>query len=304
MRNRFIFLLSLALILSLGIVIAEGTTANTTPALFKIHIMGNGIAVNPSDLTDFKLIKSVVATFRDSNTTVVRGAMVIDQVRYVVKGTIPEEAKFVGELFKNTTKVGDISLSKIEKPDGEVWAGTLSIDGTNYYAYIMGVRKTFTARELAVKLGEYCKENPTDERCNGVAFVCGSDSIGQCQNKIQTYCESHQDDARCKALALRVCKNSTDDTRCRELLRNRCNVTDATNAAECGALNKPLLNVTNCLANCRIQANATCQVASAGERLPCLFRENAACLTKCAPSTVLPVTSTAETGVQSREGMR
>lgn len=298
MKNGFIFILSIALVLSLGI--AQEATSNAAPSLFKIHIMGNGIAVNPSELTDFKLIKSVVATFRNSsNATVVRGAMVIDQVRYVVKGTIPEEAKFVGELLKNTTKVGDISLSRIDKPDGEVWAGTLSLDGVNYYAYILGVRKTFTAREVATKMGEYCKENPTDDKCNGVAFVCGSESIGQCQNKIQTYCESHQDDARCKALALRTCKNNTDDTRCRELLRNRCNVTNAANAVDCGALNRSISNVTNCLSTCKTQANATCQIASAGERLPCMFRETAACLTKCAPSKVMPtVTSNVETGVR------
>ena len=301
MKNRFIFIVSLALVLSLGITIAQEATSNVAPSLFKIHIMGNGIAVNPSELTDFKIIKSVIATFKNgSNDTIIRGALVLDQARYVVKGTLPEESKFVGELLKNTTKVGDISLSKIEKPDGEVWAGTLSLNGINYYAYIVGVRKTFTAREVATKMGEYCKENPTDDKCNGVAFVCGAENIGQCQNKIQTYCESHQDDARCKALALRTCKNNTDDTRCRDLLRNRCNVTDAANAVDCGALNRSVSNVTNCLNNCKIQANATCQVASTGERLPCLFRESAACLTKCAPSKVMPTaTSNVETGVRS-----
>jgi len=289
MESRFIFIVFLTLVLSLGITIAQETTSNVAPSLFKIHIMGKGIAVNPSELTDFKLIKSVVATFKNSsNASILRGALVLDQARYVVKGTVSEESKFVGELLKNGTKVGDISLTKIEKPDAEVWAGTLSIDGISYYAYITGVQKTFTARELANKLGEYCKDNPTDEKCKGIAFVCGSENIGQCKDKIATYCESHQDDARCKALALQTCKNNSDDTRCRATVRRYCNETKGDLRDICMNMSKQVEKPLECLNDCRIQANATCIGVSSEEKLPCLFRERAACLVKCAPSAVLP----------------
>jgi len=294
MRN-IVFIISLALVFSLGIVMAEETNTAATPSLLKIHIMGGGIAVNPSELTDFKIIKSVVSTFKYENgTSTLRGAIVIDQVRYVVTGEVSENGtKFVGEVLKNETKVGDLSLVKTEKPDAEVWVGTLSLDGTSYYTYITGVLKSFTAKELGLKLGEYCKDNPDDEKCKGVAFVCGTENIGQCKDKIAAYCESHPSDSRCKVLSQFMCKNNSDDTRCRQYLRTACSENATTEV--CEEISQNIAKPLECLRQCRTQANASCAVGSEGTKLPCLFRESAKCILSCAPSNILPVVSNSST---------
>ncbi len=260
----------------------------------KVYVIGRGIAINPTEVTDFKLIKIAVANFSVTNVSVIRGLLALDTVKYPIKGLTSNETFFQGNLFSNDSQIGNISLTKIEKPETEVWAGTITIYDKVYFAYIIGVEKTFKPDESGEKIGEYCKERPTDERCKGVAFVClPSEDLGQCKEKIIRYCTANPTDSRCKNVERIYCRENLDDVRCRYELKQFCTNNPA--ADVCSDLTRHVERPLECLDRCRLAAQSECGSLTGDAQLACYFKVKTHCINECSPSTILPENVTTTT---------
>ena len=214
----------LLLLLVMAVAVAQNAPAAETSqpvvipkAVRALYMAGKGIAVNPNDLTDFSLLKASAGRIRITDAEKELGVMHIDDKRYIMKNIQVGNGSFYAELYDSlqaNTSAGKISLDRIDKPAGEVWAGVLSLEGKEYYAYITGFHRPIPVKEAVDRVEEFCKANPENERCREVKQAA--------QNKIKEYCENHPDDRKCKAVVAVYCAKHTDDASCRARLKEYC----------------------------------------------------------------------------------
>lgn len=183
------------------------------PEIKTFGILGKGIASLPSDPLNFKIVKAGVGTVKvsvlDQQTELTVGVLFLDDQRYALKNITIANGSASADIYINDTQHGSLSLTSVIKGDMEIWAGTLTVDGTSYNTYILGGYRPIKASELKEKVSEYCSENSTDSNCGG---------------RIQDFCENNPTDTRCLALFKAFClrKNNMDDSRCREFMAGWC----------------------------------------------------------------------------------
>ena len=152
--------------------------------LIGVGLMGRGIAVNPSEMMDFKVLRvgvgKVALPLRNltENTTgsgdfetrcvnrtvgercfpLLRiGVMFIDGEKYLLKRLDVTNESASGVLVQNRTEVGSFTMVKVRKGEHDVWVGTLNVSGASYFAYVLGVEHPLRMwREAGRELGKRC----------------------------------------------------------------------------------------------------------------------------------------------------
>jgi len=189
LRWTFAFL---TLMLVVAFAAAQGEPPYNVPSniperatLIGLSLIGRGIAVNPSDVMDFKVLRvgagrvalplrnltnettdsedfemrCINQTRRERCVPVIRvGVIFIDGERYLLKKIDVMNESVSAVLVKNNTEEGTIALVKVRKGMSDIWAGTLNISGMNYFAYILGTQHPLVelreaGRELKKKCG-------------------------------------------------------------------------------------------------------------------------------------------------------
>ena len=207
-----------------------GVQATVKARIHRMGAFGNGVAISTGDPMDFELIKVAIAGVKvgiwDETTEVLVGVLYFGEDKYRLKDIEIGNGSASANIYDSSgANVGSISLDSYPKGDGEVWAGTLTLNGANYNAYVIQVPRKLKPVEKARKAFEYCKNNP--EKCKAAMkavgdIICDPQTDGNCRDKIKTYCENHPDDRRCEALRLAYCKIHLDDAECRAEVMKRC----------------------------------------------------------------------------------
>jgi len=176
-----------AFLIAAALVVAQGGSPPSVPeraTLIGLGFIGRGIAVNPSDVMDFKVLKAgfgrVALPIRNltNETTgsedfelrcfnrtggercvpVIRiGVLFINGERYIMKRVDVTNESFSAVLMRNKTEDGSIALMRVRKGEADVWAGTLNVSGMSYFAYILGAEHPLLERIGAGRdLGRMC----------------------------------------------------------------------------------------------------------------------------------------------------
>jgi hypothetical protein len=270
---------------------------SSSPVVEMFGLLGKGIASLPSDPLNFKIVKAGVARVKvevnGTDTMVPIGILFLDDQKYRIKGVVIDNGSITGNIYLNDTQVGSLSVKSVMKGDLEVWAGTLTVDGTAYNLYILEAPRTIKRTELKEKIKEYCSET----------------GDGNCTNRIEQFCENNPTDTRCLALFKAFClrKNNMDDTRCREFMQGWCKdnpeVTDCRlyaverstkycaehgNASVCNAITKKLVDFCStdpgnakCNETCREHPEACKNVVKNLAEFCLENANNSACLQYC-----------------------
>lgn len=186
--------------------------AQTTSAKFKeIFFLGKGVVVSTSNSQDIQVIKMGVAQITvnvaGTDTDVTIGILYFGEDKYVLKDVVNGNGTSQGNIYLNNSVVGNYNLNLISKPSDNIWAGTLTLNGVSYNAYLLEAHRTYTASEESSSVADYCKNNPSDTNC---------------RSKIEDFCQNNPTDQRCIALLNNHCKSHLLDGRCREELGDFC----------------------------------------------------------------------------------
>ena len=220
MRKVFLALLlvaGVALAQTVNVTAGAKTSVNVPKPIKTIYMAGKGIAVNPNDLTDFMLLKAAAGKVKVGTRAKGLGVIHIDGQRYYLKNVQSGNGTIQADLYKSLsseTAAGNLNLQRIDKPKGEVWAGTLEFNSKDYYAYIIGFHVPITKQRMAEKAKEYCQEHPNETKCTQLQKIA--------KNRITEYCENHPNDVRCKGLEISYCARNIQDAACREKVREYC----------------------------------------------------------------------------------
>jgi hypothetical protein len=236
--NKLI-VLSIALIVALaGFLTISGVEAASNAKIWTRGTFGSGIAVSQSDPMDFELIKIGIAgvkvTTADAESIVKTGVLHFGEDKYRLRNVTIGNGTASATIHYNSTEVGSIDLDSYVKGDREIWAGTLTLNGDAYNAYVIQAPRIMKAVEKASRIREYCKNNPV--RCRAVMkaagdVICDPEDEGMtCRERIEAFCEENPDDRRCKALRMAYCKTHPEDADCRAEMRGVCE-NDATENA-------------------------------------------------------------------------
>lgn len=204
------------------------------PMIYKMHFMGKGIAVNPSDLNDFSRVAIVAAKVAVPNGSIMgRGILQLEREKYWLSNIIVDGASGSADVYakESRTKIGDLSLTKKESTEA-IWHGVLNINSRNLHVYFLGMPRGFSGEELADKAKDYCKENPEDLKCKSVSGYDCKENPEQCREKITRYCTDHPADSRCKELLRAYCRDHPDDERCKAPETTTTTETTATSSIE------------------------------------------------------------------------
>ncbi len=198
-------------LIAIPLVQAQLGMLRNPPMKVKIHkivIVGEGIAVNPDNLDEFSLIRTVVGRVYvivlNKTLKVSRGLLFVDGEKYILKNiTVSTDNSVVAEIYQNRSKVGSLKAYPVLKGKRVVWVGEMFIDSKILKIYIVETPRTFRPVEIKEKVKEYCEEHPS--KCKGIGLTgCESLNDTSCREKIIEWCKEHQDDVRCRALALRA----------------------------------------------------------------------------------------------------
>jgi hypothetical protein len=234
MRKTNILLMALLMagIIGVSFAAADNTVGSQNAVRARISTMGalgNGIAISQSDPMNFEIIKIGIAGVKiglSENASEVRaGLLHFGEQKYRLKDIAIGNDSASATIYLNGTQVGSITLNSYPKGDKEIWAGTLTLDGVTYNAYVIQAARVVKAVEKAEKVFDYCRNNPV--KCKAVMkavgqIVCDHLTDGNCSGKIRTFCESNPEDNRCKALELAGCKEKLNDSDCRAELMALC----------------------------------------------------------------------------------
>ena len=199
---------------ALALALAAPIFAQSTPQVsFKeIYLLGKGIAVNPTNNQDLSIVTiglaKVTVNVAGTNTDVVAGVLHFgsDQT-YKVKNANVGNGTISGDLYLNSSQVGSFSFTLVSKPSDNIWAGTITISGQTWNAYILEAHQQYSSSEEKQTIADYCANHQDDENC---------------RNKVEDFCQNNPNDARCISLLHNYCKSNLQDGRCREALRDFC----------------------------------------------------------------------------------
>jgi hypothetical protein len=237
MRRFFVLTVALVFALAAGLLAAPDTGAQeqVRARIWTRGAFGSGIAVSQADPMDFELIKVGIAGVKfnlGENESIVKvGILYFGETKYRLRNVVIGNGTASADIYLNETLAGSVSLDSYVKGDREVWAGTLTLDGKGYNAYVIQIPGDLRPVEKAERIHEYCRNNP--DRCRAVMravgqIVCDPVTDGNCRNRIRDFCEQNPEDSRCKALRWAYCRANTEDADCRAELMGVCrnNATD------------------------------------------------------------------------------
>lgn len=216
-----------------------GAQQNVRARIKTLGAFGNGLAVSQDNSMDFELIRIGVAGIKvglaDEEATVKVGILHFGEDKYRLKNVTIGNGSVTANVYSNDTQVGSLSLNSYPKGDKEVWAGTLTLNGETYNAYVLQAHRLVKPLEKAEKTFEYCKNNP--EKCKAAMkavgqIVCDPVTDGNCRDRIKNFCEQYPDDNRCKALRFAQCKLNLEDADCRAEIMGVCRNNATDNACE------------------------------------------------------------------------
>mgnify|MGYP000005727488 CR=1 FL=1 len=191
-------------------------TALARPKIRTMVILGTGIAVSTADASDFKIIKVGIARVLlpsvANKTEFAVGVFHLDNKPYKVRNINIGNGTVAGDLYRNKTIVGSISVNLVIKPGHDVWYGSITLDGVSYNVYIIEVHRPLRASEAAEKIESFCDRHPL--KCRVLARVA--------KNRIKNYCIRNVRDSRCVELVRHYCKEHIEDFRCRNELKLFC----------------------------------------------------------------------------------
>ncbi|UCC91719.1 MAG: hypothetical protein JSV39_00385 [Candidatus Aenigmatarchaeota archaeon] len=222
--------LAIALIVMTVPVMAQQAVPIAAKArIHKMGTLGSGIAISGTNPMDFELLKIGVAAVKvgAEDTAAVRvGILYFGEDKYRLKDIVIVNGTATANIYYNGTQVGSISLDSYPKGDKEVWAGTLTLNGETYNAYVIQAKRLVKAVEKARRIFGYCEDHPAQclRVMRGIGqVICDPEGEGtNCRERIRTYCENNPDDRRCVALRMAYCKQNLDDADCRAEFMERC----------------------------------------------------------------------------------
>jgi len=178
--------------------INEEDLPNTVPTIARVNqifFAGTGIAVNPDNKLDFKYIRIIGGRVlvpqenvseessnssdlevKCTNTTagkercftfVRAGLLYLDKDRYTLRNIDFDNESATASIYQNGTEVGSMALVKVIKLGRRMWVGTLTVNSTSYFAYVLGA-------DNPLLMG-----NTADEKAHG-----GSDEGKKCGPKL------------------------------------------------------------------------------------------------------------------------
>ena len=199
----------------------------------RIHLVGNGLAINSEDAMDFLHAKAVVGAvkLRDANVTntddnfsVKRlGVLLLDKEAYHLKNVAVTVDEVSADVFERGGEeaVGSLYVTRYEKPGQDVWAGELSLNDKLYNVYFVGLKRNFKPVEAAEKVANYCEENPEAEKCQKISEQCEENPRG-CKAKIMKECKDNPENEDCTQIKKNYCLENASDVRCRQYLVETC----------------------------------------------------------------------------------
>ena len=209
-------------------------------AVSRLHLTGSGLAISEDDVFDFMNAKVVVGAVKvrateddntDSDFAVKRlGVLMLDNSKYHLKNIAVSTDTISAEIFGPTTtsnadsdSIGELEVTRFEKPGKAVWAGNMVLDGKAYNVYFLGMGRNFKLTEVTEKIGDYCEENPDDSRCKNIVPNCAAYSVrGQCSELVSNYCQGNTSDLNCLRIKKQYCLKNASDERCLEYLKDLC----------------------------------------------------------------------------------
>ena len=225
-----LFVLTIALVFVAILVVQQSGAQQVSARIWTRGAFGNGLAISQSDPMDFELIRIGVAGVKitmDENETIRKiGILHFGEDKYSLRDVVMGNGSVTADIYYNASQVGSLALDAYVKGDREMWAGTMTLNGENYNAYVIHAPRILRPVEKARRIHEYCKNNPV--RCRAVMkavgnIICDPEAENvTCRDKIQTFCEENPDDNRCKALRLAYCKTHLEDSACRAEIRGVC----------------------------------------------------------------------------------
>ncbi|OGI14453.1 hypothetical protein A3K63_04910 [Candidatus Micrarchaeota archaeon RBG_16_49_10] len=208
MRKIVTFVFALSLIfLAMGC----ASAANAKASIKVIDLLGKGIAVSPTDPMVFMIAKVGIGTVEVSLAGEVTemdvGVLKLDNDTYKLKAITHGEGSIEADVYLGDDEKGSMEIASVEKEDVVIWAGTLELDGTDYYLYILEASRPVKGSEIVDKVSDYCKDREDEPNC---------------RDKVLNYCKNNPTDSRCVALFKKYCETHLDDARCREAIKEAC----------------------------------------------------------------------------------
>ncbi|MCD6590525.1 MAG: hypothetical protein J7K72_00975 [Candidatus Aenigmarchaeota archaeon] len=223
----FVTLLAIASVSISAMAQPLGAQRTVRARIRTMGVLGEGLAISPSDPMDFEVIKVAIASVNvvvfGEEKTVRIGVLHFGDQKYKIKDVEIGNASVSGNIYENETQVGSFSADSYVKGTKEIWAGSMTLDGENYNIYVIQAPRKAKPVEVAERAFEYCKNNP--EKCRAAVKAVGKQICGEtgnCADKIKNFCSQHPDDARCKALHRAYCATHLSDSTCREEMIKYC----------------------------------------------------------------------------------
>lgn len=193
----------------LGVQTAVESEVEDQPYIEKLHITGKG-AFMPSEVSDTKLIKAVIAGVKTPNGREVdMGVIKVDglgdHANYRVTNVVFSESSVTGDIVDRETgeAVGSISIERASFGVEEVqdaWIGKMTLNGLEGNVFILSSKRSYTATERHRVIAE--------EKSGGGE---GSDN----ELYIRHLVETSDEDARSR-VALRVeCEKEDNEVICK-----------------------------------------------------------------------------------------
>jgi len=213
-ENRFKIFLAAIMFTTLFAVpmFVQNVEAQGVNSQFKeIFFLGKGISANQANNTDLYVVSmgaaQVTVNVSGQSTDVTVGVLNFGEVKYLLKDITSGNGTSSGNIYNNSTVVGNYQLTLVSKPSDNIWAGTLTLNGVTYNTYLLEAHRQYTPAEEKNTVADYCQAHHDDANC---------------RNKIEDFCQNNPSDQRCVALVNNFCKSHLHDGRCREALKNTC----------------------------------------------------------------------------------
>ena len=175
-----------------------GAVRTFIPVVSMYHVVGSGVAINPSDLDEFALVRMIAGRIKIvepaiNETRVFRmGVLILDNERYILKNATAVNGTFAAEIYSNNTAVGVVELHMVMKGDRIVWVGEIIIGDKEFKAYILEMQRAWNRGEIVSvakknKQLDVCERNPASP---------------ECKSKLVEWCKDHTSDVRCRAILM------------------------------------------------------------------------------------------------------
>lgn len=211
MKSENLAIISIAIMAFIAI-FALPILAQNSASFKSIYFLGKGVAVNPSNSQDISVVKigaaELTVNIQGTSTDVNLGILYFGDTKYVLKDINAGNGTNSGNVYLNNSVVGNYNLNLISKPSDNIWAGTITLSGTTYNAYILEAQRGFVGNEEQNAVAVYCQSHTDDSNCrNGTENFCASNPTDQrCVGLLNNYCKDHLMDGRCRQELGDFCK--------------------------------------------------------------------------------------------------